>query len=223
MIIKIVLYVALIIFKSFKAFKKAEKIICRPPNKFNHVFCPPGGGKTTLCAGLVKEHLETDKPIYSNVPIIGAEKIKLEELGKYLYENCTILIDEAGAELSNRNWMHNLNEDQIRFIKKHRHYGVDIWLFSQSYNDVDNKFRELTTSIIMLKKSWIPFRIDGLAIKKTVDLINGQIVEYFEWDKDNSFHYFTPKLWAYFNSYDKTENYEIRPEQIKWIKLDTIA
>ena len=83
----------------------------------------------------------------------------------------------------NAHVVHNLDDAQIRFLKKHRHYGVDIWLFSQAYNDVDNKFRELTTLLIMLKKTLIPFQIKGMAIKKTMDLINGQIVEFFEWDK----------------------------------------
>ena len=218
---KIIIFIALIGVKIFLAFKEAEKIICRPPNKFTQVFAPPGTGKTTLAAKLVKDSIENNKPIYSNVPIIGASKFELKDLGKYLFENCTIIIDEAGSELSNRNWMHNLNDAQIRFLKKHRHYGVDLWLFSQAYDDVDNKFRELTTLIVMLKKAKIPFKINGLAIRKTMDLINGQIVEYFEWDKENSFSFFIPKLWAYFNSYDKTEKYKVKQFR-KWTKLDTI-
>ena len=222
MIFKIFIVLVFIVVKSYFSFKKAEEIICRPPNKFTQVFAPPGTGKTTLAAKLVKEAIERNVNIYSNVPIIGAIKIELEDLGKYLLEDCIIIIDEAGSELSNRNWMHNLNDAQIRFLKKHRHYGVDLWLFSQAYNDVDNKFRELTTLVIMLKKSKIPFKINALAIKKTMDLINGQIVEYFEWDKENSFSFFTPKLWAYFNSYDKTENYEIKTDWVRYTKLDTI-
>lgn len=221
MLFKIIIFVALLALKIFKAFQRAEKIICRPPNKFTQVFAPPGTGKTTLAAKLVKDSLESDKPIYSNVPIIGADKFELKDLGQYLFENCTIIIDEAGSELSNRNWMSNLNDAQIRFLKKHRHYGVDIWLFSQAYNDVDNKFRELTTLLVMLKKAKIPFKINGLAIKKTMDLVNGQIVEFFEWDKENSFSFFTPKLWAYFNSYDKTEKYEEKKFR-RWTKVDTI-
>ncbi len=222
MLFKIIIITAFLMFKIYKAFKGAEKIICRPPNKFTQVFAPPGTGKTTLAAKLVKDSIEADKPIYSNVPIIGAIQIDLKDLGKYLLENCTVIIDEAGSELSNRNWMKNLNDAQIRFLKKHRHYGVDLWLFSQAYGDVDNKFRELTTVLIMLKKSKVPFQIEALAIRKTMDLINGQIVEYFEWDKENSFNFFTPKLWAYFNSYDKTENYEIKTDWKRWTKLDTI-
>ena len=74
----------------------------------------------------------------------------------------------------------------------------------------------------MLKKSKVPFRINGIAIRKTVDLINGQIVEYFEIDKENCFSFYIPKLWAYFNSYDKTENYIVKKNWHIYTKLDTI-
>lgn len=221
MIFRILLIVIFALVKTYFAFKKAEKIICRPPNKFAQVFAPPGTGKTTLAAKIVKDCLDRGKDVYSNVPIIGAKKLDLKDLGHYLFENCVVIIDEAGSELSNRNWMHNLDDAQIRFLKKHRHYGVDIWLFSQAYNDVDNKFRELTTLLIMLKKTLIPFQIRGMAIKKTMDLINGQIIEFFEWDKENSFTFFVPRLWAYFNSYDKTEDYDTK-EFVRYTKLDTI-
>lgn len=219
--IKIILFTPFLILEIYLAFKNAEQIICRPPNKFVQVFAPPGTGKTTEAANLVRDSLKTNKPIYSNVPIRGAYKLDLKDIGRYLLQDCTLIIDEAGSELSNRNWMHNLSDSQIRFLKKHRHYGVDIWLFSQAYNDVDNKFRELTTRLIMLKKSRIPFKINALAIKKNMDLINGQIVEFFEWDKENSFSFFNPKTWAYFNSYDMTEKYETKVFET-YTQLDTI-
>lgn len=221
MIFRILLILIFILVKTYFSFKKTEKIICRPPNKFAQVFAPPGTGKTTLAAKLVKDCLEKGIDVYSNVPIIGAKKLDLKDLGTYLLENCVVIIDEAGSELSNRNWMHNLSDAQVRFLKKHRHYGVDLWLFSQAYNDVDNKFRELTTQLFMLKKAKIPFKINAMAIKKSMDLIGGQICEFFEWDKESSFSFFTPKLWAYFNSYDKTEDYETKEFEI-YTKLDTI-
>lgn len=218
---KVLLILVFLLIKTYFSFKKAEKIICRPPNKFTQVFAPPGTGKTTLAALLVKQCLEKGKDVYSNVPIIGAKKLDLKDLGTYLLEDCVVIIDEAGSELSNRNWMRNLSDAQVRFLKKHRHYGVDLWLFSQAYNDVDNKFRELTTQLVMLKKAKTPFKINALAIRKTMDLIGGQICEYFEWDKEGSFSFYIPKLWAYFNSYDKTENYEVK-EFERYTKLDTI-
>ena len=182
--------------------RQAQKIICKPPNKFVQVFAPPGVGKTTLAAKIVRECTKKGEIVYSNVPIIHAQKFDMKDLGKYMFRHCTLIIDEAGTQVGNRNWQHNLDNKQIEFLKKHRHYDVDIYLFSQAYNDVDNKFRELTTQLLMLKKSKLPFYVYAMSIQKTMDLINGQIVEFFEWDKADSFRYFIPNAWAYFNSYE---------------------
>lgn len=199
MIIVVILVIIVITYINFRI---AEKIICKPPNQFVQVFAPPGTGKTTLAAKIVKESLENERRVYSNVPILGAIKFDLRDLGKYNFEHCTIIIDEAGTELNNRNWQKNLTDDQVQVLNEHRHHDIDIYLFSQAYGNVDNKFRDLTTRLLMLKKSkYVPFRIKAISIYKTMDLINGQIVEYFEWDKGNSFNFFNPQLWAYFNSY----------------------
>lgn len=203
----------------------AEKIMSRPNNIFSQVFTPPGGGKTTLASNLVRtimhEGEKTGKRIFSNVPIIGAYRFDIEDLGKYEFKDCILIIDEAGAKLSNRNWQHNLNMEQITTLKLHRHLNIDIWLFSQSYGDVDNKFRELTTGLYMLKKSkFIPFKVNANAIVKQVDLIGGSIVEFYEWDNANSFHFWTIPNWAYFN----TEQIEEKlPKKIftRYKKTDT--
>lgn len=201
------LIIIIIPIKIFFDFYLAQKIICIPPNVFAHVFAPPGTGKTTLAAHLVRDSFVNHgtKKVYSNVPIRGALKLDFKDLGKHEYRDCVFLIDEAGIELSNRNWQKNLDDDQIYVLKKHRHYNIDIYVFSQHYNDVDNKLRELTTQILFLKKSRIPFFVHAKAVYKTMDLVNGQFVEYYEWDKSNSFRFFIANTWAYFNSYDTTQ------------------
>lgn len=204
-------------------FRQAESIICKPPNKFVQVFAPPGTGKTTLAAKIVKESLEENRQVYSNVPLLGASKFEIKDLGTYKIQNCTLIIDEAGTSLNNRNWQKNLTDDQVQFLNEHRHHDVDIYLFSQAYNNVDNKFRDLTTQLLMLKKSkWIPFRIKAISIYKTMDLVNGQIVEYFEYDKANSFSFFNYKLWAYFNSYYVDKNLP-QMDEFKYIKEEMIS
>lgn len=193
----------------FFAFKNAQRIICKPPNVFIHTFATPGTGKTTLCAKIVRDSNKINRPVYSNVPLRTAKRFRIEDLGRKDFRHCTIIIDEGGSKLSNRNWHNNLTIQAIEFIKKHRHYDVDIYIFSQSYNDVDNKFRELTTLILFLKKSRIPFFVHANAIKKTIDLVNGQIVEFFEYDRANSFRFFIANCWAYFDSYDKMDGLEL--------------
>lgn len=216
----IIIAIPLIIFFNFKL---AETIICKPPNVFCQVFAPPGTGKTTLAAKIVKESLESGRKVYSNVPILGAIKFEIKDLGNYKIQNCTLIIDEAGTALNNRNWQKNLTDEQVQFLNEHRHHDVDIYLFSQAYGNVDNKFRDLTTRLLMLKKSkWIPFRIRAISIYKTMDLINGQIVEYFEIDKGGSFGFFNMKLWAYFNSYYVDRNLPDL-EEFRYIKSEMVS
>ena len=214
-----ILIIILLIINNYFAFKNAERVICKAPNKFAHIFAPPGTGKTTLCASLVRKSIIENKKIYSNVPIRGAIKIDLKKMGYVEIRDATLIIDEGGAELGNRNWHKNLDENNIRFLKKHRHYNVDVYVLSQTWNDVDNKLRDLTTSLYMLKKSIIPFKIKACAIKKTMDLINGQIVQFFEWDTKNDFSFYIPKTWAYFNSYDTERNLK-QMEKIIYTQID---
>lgn len=220
-----IIFILSLIITLIRNFFVVEKIVKRPSNVFCQVFTPPGGGKTTLASDLVREIMHNEenkgKKIYSNVPIIGAHRFEIEDLGKYELKDCILIIDEAGGRLSNRNWQHNLNIEQIKTLKLHRHLNMDVWLFSQSYGDVDNKFRELTTGLYMLKDSIIPFRINAKAIKKNVDLINGAIIDFYEWDKPNFFHFWSVPNWAYFN----TEQVEERlPKKFftKYKKIDTI-
>lgn len=205
-----IFYVVTMIVTTFIAFKMAENIICIPPNQFTHVFAPPGTGKTTYAAKVVRDNIKIKKKTYCNVSLRGAYRFNISDLGKADFRHCTIIIDEGGSKLSNRNWHNNLTLQAIEFIKKHRHYNVDIIVISQSYNDVDNKFRELTTKILMLRKSRIPFFVHAIAILKKMDIINGQIIEFFEFDRANSFRFFTANLWAYFDSYDKMKGLQLK-------------
>ena len=57
-----------------------------------------------------------------------------------------ILIDEASVYFNNRNYK-NLSPRVIDFLKHHRHYGVDIIFFSQSWDDVDITIRRMTVKL----------------------------------------------------------------------------
>ena len=95
-----------------------------------------------------------------------------------------------------------------------KYYNVDIYLFSQSYNDVDNKFRDLTTMLYLLKPSFLPFYVTMKAIRKDIDIIDGKIVDYYYWSKSENMRFFIVNCWAYFNSYEKDEELpepEVRP------------
>ena len=197
--------IGLSIYNFFRAKRKAEKIICKKGNDFWSVIAPPGTGKTCLAALIVRQAALEGKKVYSNVPIRGAIRIDIKkDLGKYLIENAKLIIDEAGSDLNNRNWHNNLTNDSIDFIKKHRHYNVDIYTFSQAPGDMDNKFRDLVTRMFLLEKG-SAFHVNAIALKKVMKLEAGQIVQYLEEVKEESFNFFTPPSWAWFNSWDKKD------------------
>lgn len=216
----IIIFILSLVITIFRNFYVAEKLICRPGNDFKQIFAPPGSGKTTLAAKIVKDANKNNKKVFANVPIITAYEFDLSDLGKYDFSNSVIIIDEAGSKVGNRNWHNNLSNEQIEALKLHRHDNIDIYLFSQAYDDVDKKFRELTTQLLMLNKSKLPFFVSATAIKKTMQLINGQILQFFEIDKPNCFRFFVVDKWAYFNSYQSKK----LPTKIhnRYMKSDTV-
>lgn len=202
---------ALILYNIYRAFSTAQLIICGKTNDFWSIIAPPGTGKSCLAARIVREAKEEGKKVYSNVPIRGAYQIDIKkDLGKYYIANAKIIIDEAGSELNNREWHSNLTTACITYIKRHRHYNVDIYCFSQAPNDMDNKFRDLVTQLFLLNKSRIPFFVFAQALSKVMKLEGGQIVSYLEEDRSSSFRYFIPPTWAYFNSYDQEKLLETK-------------
>lgn len=216
--VKIVFFAALLIFNYFHALKKIEPIICKKPNDFWHVIAPPGTGKTTLAAMLVDKARKEKRKVYSNVPIRGAIKFEIKDLGKILFQHAKLIIDEGGSDLNNRNWQNNLSQKAMEFIKKHRHYDVDVYIFSQSPNDIDVKFRDLVTRKYLLDKIK-PFVVKSLSLKKVMKLEGGQIVEYLEENAEETFKFFVPPYWAYFNSWDRKMDLEEK-EGIYYTALD---
>lgn len=212
MFLKLIVIIILLIINYSRARKKVEKIICKKPNDFWHIIAPPGGGKTTLAAMIVDKARREGRKVYTNVPIRGAIKFPTKLLGIMYIVNADLIIDEAGVDLENRKWYHNLSSAAVEFLKKHRHYNVNIYAFSQTTNDIDNKVRDLVTVKYLLQKVK-PFIIEAVALDKVMKLEGGQIVEYLEKNIEKSFKFFVVKLWAYFNSFDQKMNLKAMNEE----------
>lgn len=145
------------------------------------VFGLPRQGKSTYLAYKAKKALCTKRGqkrydrVYSNFDIAGCYPFKYEDLGKYMFENCLILFDEAGLEADSRKFK-NFDDDTKYFFTNHGHYGVDIILASQGFDDVDKKIRNCTAEYYYVRKFlwWTAV----LPIKQilTVDELSHQIV-----------------------------------------------
>lgn len=85
------------------------------------------------------------KNVYCNVKLNleGIIYIENTDLGKYQLENGLILIDESGIAFHSRDYK-NFSKNLVQFFLLHRHYNLDICLFSQGWDNVDKVIRIIT-------------------------------------------------------------------------------
>lgn len=204
MIYIIIILVGLLVFSRFFGMKG---------KKFDIYFGVPGSGKTTFAAWLTKYDLKHNIPVYSNVAIKGAYAIEKEDIGVFNIHDGRLIIDEAGAEFNNRKWK-SLTEDQIRWFKKHRHFGVDVAVFSQSYDDCDITLRRLATCLYLVKKSLIPGFVKRKRILKKIGINRDtkQIEDQYYFQFLGTRYIFCPPLWKLFK---KEERYELPEKEFK--------
>lgn len=170
-------------------------------NSFDIYFGVPGSGKTTFAAYLAKKRLKKHKVVLSNVNIKGTYEINKSDIGQFMIRNCLLLIDEAGIDYNNRNYK-KFDDDSTYFFKYHRHYNVDIAIFSQDYEDMDKKLRKLATKYYIVKRSILPGFIKRKLISKRIDIdkLTNQIIDKYSFALFGTKYIYCPKLWKMFNS-----------------------
>lgn len=178
----------------------------------------PGCGKSTLATKIIKKNLSAQKykHIYVNFPVTGmkTDKIKLisnDDFGKYDLSDSLIVIDEATIFADSRAYK-TFNKEKVEFLLLHRHYHCDILLFSQGYNAVDKKLRDLTVKLYYIQKcrffrSWskyYPIKY-GIMFPEGENL--GEIAEGYQKPPFlvrlfTTRHIYRPLYYKYFDSYD---------------------
>ncbi len=209
----------------------------RPKHRLqlNVYFGVPGSGKTTYAAYLAKQARKesvvirlcrrfpcrfTDwildgnnwkraYPVWSNVPIAGTLRLNArEDIGVHMIQNGKMIIDEAGVEFNSRNYK-TFPQTAIKFFKYHRHYGVSVDVFSQSFEDMDVTLRRLAQNFYVVRKSIIPFFIVTKRIRRRVgiDEKTHQLCDAYSFGFPvlDTKWIFCPPLWKLFNSYDFEE------------------
>lgn len=116
-----------------------------------------GSGKSNLASCLAQYWIKKGKTVYSNFPIKGCYEYDVSDLGSYLIQNCVLILDEAGIDMSNRKFMEKsikgIKENNRRFWKLTRHYNIpNIYLFSQAF-DYDVTLRRLCDSQYIISPS----------------------------------------------------------------------
>lgn len=183
----------------------------------------PGCGKTTLVTYFAKKGVKSKRyeNVYTNVPqtVRGATYIDNNCIGVYDITNSLILIDEATLFADSRDHK-NFPRHLIEFFLLHRHYNVDIMLFTQQWDGIDKKIRVITDRVFYVYKGkllgqWftrfyrIPYGIIIPDPKKSDGQKLGEIVQGY--CKPNflvrlfSPWVFRPLYYRYFDSWDRKQ------------------
>lgn len=190
----------------------------------------PGCGKTTILTMLAYQAVKDlkYKNVYSNVPlsIPGVTYIDNDAIGKYALEHALILIDEATLYADNRDYS-NFSKDKITYFLEHRHFNVDIYLFTQQWDGVDRKIRVITDRVYYVYKTWflglwfseyyrIPYDIiipdPKVGTQKLGEIIQGYC-------KPNIFirifshKCYRPKYYKFFDSWARPKGFRPLPER----------
>lgn len=168
-------------------------------------FGVPGSGKTTFAAYLAKRDLRHGCKVWSNTPIKGTFKMEKSDIGTYMIADGRIIWDETGIDADNRNFKNNFTFEQVRYLKKHRHYQVAIDCFSQGVDDMDKKLRTLAQHIYIVKRSVLPWFCYTKEIRKVVDIDKQtrQIIDAYEFKPFGRKYIFCPSVWKLFDTIER--------------------
>lgn len=166
-------------------------------------FGVPGSGKTTHAAKIVRRNLKKGIVTYSNVVIRGAVKIDSNMIGSVSLTDGDLILDEASIEFNNRQYK-SMSKQAIEWFKLYRHYGIrNIYIYSQSYDDMDITLRRLSDVMYIVKRSLIP----GLIITKEISRKIGinqdthQIEDQYFFNLFRMSFTFGPRYWNMFDSW----------------------
>lgn len=190
----------------------------------------PGCGKTTLLTQLALRAVKGKKyrNVYGNIPLAieGYTYIDNACIGKYELTDGLILIDEGTLFADSRAYK-SFSPELVYFFLMHRHFNVDIVIFTQQWDGVDKKIRVITDRVYyvykpLLFRRWItkyyriPYGIiipDKNATEKYGEIVQGYckpnfLVRLF------SPLCFRPLYYKYFDSWDRKQ-LDALPEEYK--------
>lgn len=180
----------------------------------------PGCGKTTLLTYFALKGIKNKnyKNVYSTVrlKIPGITYIDSEVIGKYELRDCLILVDEGMIYAAARQYK-EFDKEKQKFFAMHRHFNVDVILFTQRWDGMDIIIRSLSDRVYyvyktpLLGKWWtycyrIPY---GIIIPKKDESNAAKVGEIIQGYHDANpitkilkKRLFRPKYYKYFDSWE---------------------
>lgn len=210
---QILFYIMIVfIFMYLSTFKLSKKKFAT----VNIICGLPGSGKSTCAAYITKSFRSRKnkfiKRVYSNVPIIGAYPYSFKnDFGKYDMSDAVIILDEAGLEANNRDFK-NFKYHQLEYLKLLRHRNNILFVFSQTWDDMDLKIRSMAGMIWICKLSRIKFVTKLIPVWRqiSVDEDDKQMKDIYYLDHPikrffTTKRFFRPFYYKMFDSYDAPE------------------
>lgn len=177
----------------------------------------PGSGKTTFAVKHIYKYVKKGYKVYTNIDVSIPRVIKITEqdFGKFDISDGIVIFDEATQAFDNRDWK-SFSNDMRYFFLMHRHYNIKlVELFTQKFDGVDVKIRNLTDHVYWVRK--LPFRRNvskaisvpyGLYIPDKNDVSHvGEIISgYYKpsiWQRLFSEKCYRPRFYKYFDTYER--------------------
>ena len=191
----------------------------RPPLLFFMItgyFGLPGCGKSTVLAKLAQGYIRSGYRVFclDSAPVDGCHLISFDDLGRYDMSCSVILLDEVSLFADNRDYK-RFSDVVKQFMILHRHYHCDIVWFTQQFDGVDRKIRELTTCLYYVRSRGMfsyAVRINRFIFvdkeKKQIQVgykLPGIISYIFGWLNHCIRFCFRPRYYRYFDSYEAPE------------------
>lgn len=147
----------------------------------SYVFGSPGAGKTTYACKLALDaYRKNRRRVFCNFDCKVAQRVDLSHLGEFtLPRGSLLIIDEAGIEYNSRSYK-SFPKSLISYFKLHRHYGVDIVVISQSWEDVDVTVRRLADRLFLIKKIGAFTVVRRVFKGVAVDQTTHQIIDFYK-------------------------------------------
>nr|CDL65874.1 unnamed protein product [uncultured bacterium] len=187
----------------------------------------PGCGKTTFLASIAQKELRRIKKgkskykkVYTNFWCDGCLRIDYKHLGNFDISDALILLDEITLDADSRNFK-QFDEAHKYFFLLHRHYNCDLIYFTQFYDGVDKKIRDITNILWHVKRVG-PFSIARQIFRildineQTKEIVQGyRFSNFFELLFLHPFRICYRPLWyKYFDSFERKELPEFKDH--KW-------
>lgn len=114
----------------------------------------PGCGKTTLLTKFALESCRKGVKTYGNIPldIDGYIQIENNWVGKYDISNGLLLIDEGTLFANSRKYA-SFSDEMTQFFLLHRHYKINIIIFTQQWDGLDKRIRVITDNVYYVYKT----------------------------------------------------------------------